>query len=77
MLVDRLLLAPQRDAQSIINSGKPLTLFIGQDRNVAATDGFNRTVQSVTVGVPVNLSNEYLKIFKNDYRFAGSVAVGG
>jgi hypothetical protein len=62
---------PNATLNQIINSGKPLTLFIGQDRNVAATDGFNRTVQSVTVGVPVNLSNEYLKIFKNELSVRG------
>ncbi len=54
-----------------INSGKPLTLFIGQDRNVAATDGFNRTIQSVPVGVTINISNEYLRIFKEELSVRG------
>lgn len=54
----------------IIDSGKPLTLFIGQDRAVAANDGFNKTIQTIPVGVTV--SNEYLKIFKDELSVRGA-----
>lgn len=54
-----------------IDSGKPLTLFIGQVRAVAATDGFSRTVQSVPVGATITISNEYLKIFRDELSARG------
>lgn len=54
-----------------IDSGKPLTLFIGQDRTVAATDGYSRTVQFVPVGVTITISNEYLKILRDELSVRG------
>lgn len=54
-----------------IDSGKPLTLFIGQGRAVAATDGYSRTVQSVPVGTTITINNEYLKIFRDELSVRG------
>jgi hypothetical protein len=54
-----------------IDSGKPLTLFIGQNRAIAANDGFSRTVQSVPVGVTITISNDYLKIFRDELSVRG------
>ncbi len=54
-----------------IDSGKPLTLFIGQDRTVAATDGYSRADQSVPVGVTTTISDKYLKIFRDELSIRG------
>lgn len=62
---------PSSTLNHAIDSGKPLTLFIGQVRAVSATDGFSRTVQSVPVGATITISNEYLKIFRDELSARG------
>ncbi len=54
-----------------IDSGHPLTIFIGQDRAVAATDGFNRKIEAVPVGATVTVSSEFIKIFRAELASRG------
>ncbi|KAF0206374.1 MAG: hypothetical protein FD173_224 [Gallionellaceae bacterium] len=54
-----------------INSGHPLTLFIGQVLAVATTDGFNRTTGAVPIGGTVTISSAYLKTLRDELASRG------
>jgi len=54
-----------------IDSGYPLTLFIGQIRAVATTDGFNRTTGAVPIGGTVTVSSAYLKTLRDELASRG------
>jgi hypothetical protein len=62
---DYFLLTPATLNQAI-DSGQPLTLFIGQGRTVATTDGYNRKIDAVPLGVTLTINSEYLKTFRDE-----------
>jgi hypothetical protein len=57
--------------QNAINSGKPLTIDIGQVRSKVTNDGYSQKTELVPIGVRVNLGSEYIKAFIDELTARG------
>jgi hypothetical protein len=62
---------PTAVIQNAIDTGKPLTIDIGQVRSNTTNDGYKNKSELVLLGVRVEVKSEYLKTFRDELAYRG------
>jgi len=57
--------------QNVVDSGKPLTIDIGQVRSNLTNDGYRQKTELVPIGVRIKVNSDYIKAFRDELATRG------